>query len=226
MNTLTVGDIISSVDRMLRTENLPLTEADKIEFVQEVVADLTATEDILWDDYTIATSTDTRSYTLPPEIKYVVGVWLMVSSDPIRYKELAPAPIRVVENRAFGLDADTYAVLGRDLMLQTFPPIAHPQGIFIKAIITHPNISSLSSLDANTLLPRVYRRLAAVMTTRRILESFLGDEAMNWIQVLAQEEEILRQRLPKATGRYGGLGLERLNYATRGFKTVISGGRD
>lgn len=224
MNTLTVADIIDTVDRMLRTENLPLTVADKIEFVQEVVADLTATEDILWDEFYIATTTTNRLYTLPPEIKYVVGVWLRTSNNPVQYKELAPAPVRVVEDRAVGVEADTFAVLGRDLVLQTFPPLAHSQGLFIKAITTHPNISGLSTLDADTLLPRIYRRLAAVMTTRRILESFLGDEAMNWIQVLAQEEEVLRQRLPKATGRYGGVGLERFGYTTRGVKATISGG--
>lgn len=222
MNTLTVGEIISSVDRMLRTENLPLTNSDKIEFVQEVVADLTATEDILWDDIFIATSTTIRSYTLPPEVKYVIGVWMRLSNGD--YIELAPAPVRVVEDAAVNFTANTYSVLGRNLVLQRFPPVSHPQGIFVKAIRTHPNISALNTLTADTLLPRVYRRLAAVMTTRRILESFLGDEAMNWIQTLAQEEEMLRQRLPKATGRYGGVGMEKFTYVSRGVKQIAGGG--
>ncbi|MEM1940809.1 MAG: hypothetical protein QXO09_06210 [Candidatus Caldarchaeum sp.] len=222
MNTLTVGDIIASVDRMLRTENLPLTNTDKIEFVQEVVADLTATEDILWDDIDIATTTTSRTYTLPPEVKYVIGVWMRLSGGD--YIELAPAPVRVVEDAAANFTANTYSVLGRDLVLQRFPATAHSAGLRVKVVRTHPNISSLNTLTADTLLPRVYKRLAAVMTTRRILESFLGDEAMNWIQTLAQEEEMLRQRLPKATGRYGGLGMEKFAYASRGVKQIAGGG--
>lgn len=219
MNTLTVGDIVNAIDRLLRTENLPIDLADKIAFVREVVADLTATEDILIEEITIETNTSNRKYILPPEVKYVVGVWLR--DEEGRYIELAPVPVRMTENASINVVSNTYSVLERELTLQRFPFVSHPQGLLVKAIITHPNILSMGDLSADTLLPRVYLRLAAVMTTRRILESFLGDEAMGWIQALMQEEEMLRQRLPKATGRYGGVGMERFTYASRGIKQAV-----
>lgn len=221
MTTLTVGDIVNGANRLLRTENLPITTAEIIEYVREVVGDLTATEDILAEDFYIASNTSLRSYDLPPRVKYVLGLWVRQSDGS--YKEYAPTNIRQTEDASIGLNRETYVVFGNNLVLQSFPPVSHTQGIWFRAITTHPDIANLDSLTDDTLLPQYYRRLATVMTAKRILESFLGDEAQGWIQALTQEEERLIAKLPKATGKYGGIGIDRFTYIAKGAKHIGGG---
>ena len=77
---MTIRELRDAVRRNLRTENLPITDAQIDDFIMEVIADLSEDYDLLTHMYSFDTRRDIFSYRLPPEVKRVLYVFYRPSA--------------------------------------------------------------------------------------------------------------------------------------------------
>ncbi len=80
---MTIRDLVLAVRRNLRTENLPINDAQIADFVVETIADLAEDYDLLTNHYEYNTRRELASYRLPSDVKRVLFVFYRPSASAV-----------------------------------------------------------------------------------------------------------------------------------------------
>lgn len=259
---MTAQDLVNTVKRYLRTENLPYTDADLALFVGEALGMLTEMFDVLVSVDLYNTTKGVQSFTLPSNFKKALSVhyrpsatatvsayspttkiittsqnltdrgWdekgtLLLGTQELDYKRVDnttnqielletpnpnPAPgqaIRELKNWIELEEVDpseailanpkpykveklvstfdrAYSVAGRTLYIKYPIEKTGAENLRVECIVSHPVVGSSTDV---VFIPGSWKELAALYTAKRVLESWMGEEAGEWLMVINRELE-------------------------------------